>query len=255
MKLKQLMAGATIAGALGAAALGVGAGAASAAPGPQPGGHGAPAVTTPDPLLRTRADGAATDLAGPAAQLAPDPVGLAAQVDRADPDRTRRTGRSGPGGPGGPGDHGPGGPGGPGDHGPGGPGGPGHDGGPGGPGGPGRGTAMTTAATSTTLRGGTDPRPGVLASHRGRHGTGRFPARWTVELRPDQLLGLPGDAFLEPAVQPVRLQLLRSLDPAVKTRLTRRPLRRLAERALSICTVVATCPPGNGLPASRVQLG
>src|SRR5271155_339845 len=36
------------------------------------------------------------------------------------------------------------------------------------------GTAMTTAATSTTLRGGTDPHPGVLASHRDRHGTGRF---------------------------------------------------------------------------------
>jgi hypothetical protein len=37
------------------------------------------------------------------------------------------------------------------------------------------GTAMTTVATSTTLRGGTDPHPGVLASHRDRHGTGRFP--------------------------------------------------------------------------------
>ena len=49
MKLKQLMAGATIAGALGAAALGVGAGAASAAPGPQPGGHGAPAVNHAGP--------------------------------------------------------------------------------------------------------------------------------------------------------------------------------------------------------------
>jgi hypothetical protein len=37
-----------------------------------------------------------------------------------------------------------------------------------------RGTAMTTAATSTTLRGGTDPHPGVLASHPDRDGTGRF---------------------------------------------------------------------------------
>jgi hypothetical protein len=36
------------------------------------------------------------------------------------------------------------------------------------------GMAMTTAATSTTLRGGTDPHPGVLASHRDRHGTGHF---------------------------------------------------------------------------------
>src|ERR1700744_4874548 len=36
------------------------------------------------------------------------------------------------------------------------------------------GTAMTTAVTSTTRRGGTDPHPGVPASHRDRHGTGRF---------------------------------------------------------------------------------
>ena len=36
------------------------------------------------------------------------------------------------------------------------------------------GTAMTTAATSTTLRGGTDPHPGALASHRDRDGTGHF---------------------------------------------------------------------------------
>jgi hypothetical protein len=42
-----------------------------------------------------------------------------------------------------------------------------------------RGTAMTTAATSTALRGETDPHPGVLASHRDRHGTGRF--RRTVD--------------------------------------------------------------------------
>jgi hypothetical protein len=37
-----------------------------------------------------------------------------------------------------------------------------------------RGTAMTTAATSAVLRGETDPHPGVLASRRDRHGTGRF---------------------------------------------------------------------------------
>jgi hypothetical protein len=37
-----------------------------------------------------------------------------------------------------------------------------------------RGTAMTTAATSTALRGETDPHPGVLASHPDRDGTGRF---------------------------------------------------------------------------------
>jgi hypothetical protein len=37
-----------------------------------------------------------------------------------------------------------------------------------------RGTAMTTAATSTALRGETDPHPGVLASRRDRHGIGHF---------------------------------------------------------------------------------
>jgi hypothetical protein len=40
MKLKQMIAGGTIAGALGAAALGVGAGLANAAPGPHPSGPG-----------------------------------------------------------------------------------------------------------------------------------------------------------------------------------------------------------------------
>ena len=83
MKLKQLMAGATIAGALGAAALGVGAGAASAAPGPQPGGHGAPAANHADPHPRSRAAEAATDRAGRADRAAP--------VDQAP--RTRWTGR------------------------------------------------------------------------------------------------------------------------------------------------------------------
>lgn len=42
------------------------------------------------------------------------------------------------------------------------------------------------------------------------------PSGCGVELRTDQLLGLPGDAVLESAVQPVRIRLLRSLDPAVK---------------------------------------
>jgi hypothetical protein len=36
------------------------------------------------------------------------------------------------------------------------------------------GTAMTTAATSTALRGAMDPHPGVPASRRDRDGTGRF---------------------------------------------------------------------------------
>jgi hypothetical protein len=110
MNLKQLMAGATIAGALGAAALGVGAGAAGAAPGPPPpnpgGNHGAPPAPGGQPLGNFHGQGGP---GGPAPR--------------------------GPGGPGGPG--GPAGPGGPGDHGPGGPGGP-PGVGPGGPGGPGR---------------------------------------------------------------------------------------------------------------------
>jgi hypothetical protein len=36
------------------------------------------------------------------------------------------------------------------------------------------GMAMTTAVTSTALRGETGPHPGVVASRRDRHGTGRF---------------------------------------------------------------------------------
>jgi hypothetical protein len=39
------------------------------------------------------------------------------------------------------------------------------------------GTAMTTAATSTALRGATDRHPGVGASRHGRHGTGHFRRR------------------------------------------------------------------------------
>src|SRR3984893_12498748 len=85
-------------------------------------------------------------------------------------------------------------------------------------------------------------------------GQAPYAPRWTVELRADQLLGLPGNAFLEPAVQPVRLQLLRSLDPAVKTHLTRRPLRRLVKRALPIASR-CTYPPSNGLPTTRCTLG
>jgi hypothetical protein len=39
---------------------------------------------------------------------------------------------------------------------------------------PAHGTGMASAATSTGPPGETDPHPGVPASHRGRHGTGRF---------------------------------------------------------------------------------
>jgi hypothetical protein len=57
-------------------------------------------------------------------------------------------------------------------------------------------------------------------------------ARRTVGLWPHQLLGLPGKPLLESAVQPVGLRLLRSLDSAVTSHLTRRPLRQSARRAL-----------------------
>src|SRR3984885_11616477 len=99
-----------------------------------------PRSATLDPLPRSRAAEAATDLVGrvdrvePVGQVAPDPVDraatdLAGQVAQAAQATTDPVAH---------------------------------------------GTAMTTAATSTTLRGGTDPHPGVLASHRDRHGTGRF---------------------------------------------------------------------------------
>jgi|SRR5271166_367393 len=115
MKLKQLAAGATVAGALCAAAIGIGTGVANAdprQPGGPGGGHGAP--PTPG--------------ANPPGDHGTPPPG------------NNFHGPGGPGGgPGGPADyHGPGGPGGPQGHGPGGPGGPGggpQDHGPGGPGG------------------------------------------------------------------------------------------------------------------------
>src|ERR1700749_1372943 len=91
-----------------------------------------PRSATPDPLPRSRAAEAATGRVGQAAQLAPDPVGLAVRAGRV------ATAREAPVVPAA---HGP---------------------------------AMTPAATSTTLRGGTDRRPGVLPSPRDRHGTGRF---------------------------------------------------------------------------------
>ena len=254
MKLKQLMAGATIAGALGAAALGVGAGAASAAPGPQPGGHGAPAVSHAGPAPQEPGGGGATDLAGPvgqAAQLAPDPADRAATdpADPADPVDRVTTDLAGPADPvdrvttdpAGPVARAdpvttdpadpvarvttdPADPVDPAVHGP---------GGPGGPGGPWHGDdhrgyfhGAPWGRRTRTL--------GCWRATATGMGQAASAARWTVELRADQLLGLPGNAFLEPAVQPVRLRLLRSLDPAVKTHLTRRPLRRLAERALPV---------------------
>ena len=186
MKLKQLMAGATIAGALGAAALGVGTGIASAAPGPQPGGHNAPAVNHAapqdpggghgpggpggpggvDPAARVdlgRADPAVTALVDQVDPARADPattdlavqVGLAGladlaitdlaarvttdQVDLADPADLAVTD---PAARVDPAVHG---------------------------------TATTTAATSTTRRGVTDPHLGAPASRRIPTGAGRFP--------------------------------------------------------------------------------
>src|SRR5579884_4112437 len=50
--------------------------------------------------------------------------------------------------------------------------------------------------------------------------------------RSDQLLRLPGNAGLEPAVQPVGLRLLRSLGSAVKSRIEQRPLCLRVKRPL-----------------------
>ena len=77
MKLKQLIAGGTIAGALGAAALGVGVGVANAAP-----GHRLrPAAMARRPRITT---------AGPADKVAQaDLVARADPVTTADPGRTR----------------------------------------------------------------------------------------------------------------------------------------------------------------------
>jgi hypothetical protein len=81
-------------------------------------------------------------------------------------------------------------------------------------------------------------------------GSATSTARWTVELRADQLLGLPGNPVLEPAVQPVRFQLLRGVDPAVRIHLTQRPLRRLAKRALTFSQIGE--PHSAALPLSGV---
>jgi hypothetical protein len=126
VKLKQLVGGLTIAGALSAAAFGVGAGVAYADPGqPGPGGHGAPVGPGGGP-----GGPPGGDHGGPSGAPAPQPGGP--QGGPGGGPGAPPPGDHGRGGPGGPGDHGPGGPGGPGDHGPGRPG----DRGPDGPGGP-----------------------------------------------------------------------------------------------------------------------
>jgi hypothetical protein len=115
MKFKQLAAGATVAGALCAAALGIGTGIANADPG-HPGGPGGGNGGPPAPGGNPPGDhGAPPPGGGNNFHGAGGPGGPAPQ------------GHGGPGGPGGgPQDHGPGGPGGgPQDHDPGGPGGPG----------------------------------------------------------------------------------------------------------------------------------
>jgi hypothetical protein len=118
VKLKQLVGGLTIAGALSAAAFGVGAGVAYADPGqPGPGGHGAPVGPGGGP-----GGPPGGDRGGPSGAPAPQPGGP--QGGPGGGPGAPPPGDHGRGGPGGPGDHGPGGPGGPGDHGPDGPGGP-----------------------------------------------------------------------------------------------------------------------------------
>lgn len=101
MRLKQFVGGVSIAGALGAAALGMGAGFAGAAPGapPPPGGHGAlpraapamagrsPEISTIRPAPMTLADRAVpADRVGPVGRLAVlvAPVIPVALVDQAD---------------------------------------------------------------------------------------------------------------------------------------------------------------------------
>ncbi len=96
-----------------------------------------------------------------------------------------------------------------------------------------RGMATTSAATSTAPRGVMDPHPGDRAHHRGRHWNRPLPppgGQWGYG--PINYWGYQENPMWNPAVQPVGLQLLRSLDPAVTTHLTRRPLRQSAKRAL-----------------------
>ena len=85
MKLKQLMAGATIAGALGQPRWAWGPVRPAPLRGRSPVAMAHPRLATPDPLPRIRAAEAATDLAGPVA------AGPVARVDRAT--RTRRAWR------------------------------------------------------------------------------------------------------------------------------------------------------------------
>ena len=64
---------------------------------------------------------------------------------------------------------------------------------------------------------------GAAALGHGRRGTAAAgvgptaPPAWrALGLWPDQLLGLPGNALLEPRFQPMGIRLLRSVDSAVK---------------------------------------
>ena len=188
MKLKQIIAGGTIAGALGAAALGMGTGLANAAPGAPPpaqtGGHGAPPADNHD----GPAPGNFHPPAGPN-----DPGGPGGRGGPGGPSGP-------PGGPGHPGGGGPGGPGDPGGHpldhpgGPGGPGGPppGHPDGPGGPGGPGpwRGDPDGPGGPGGPWRG--DPQRGYF--HGAPWGDGAGPWGWGAPPRPawDRPLPPPG---------------------------------------------------------------
>ena len=211
MNLKQMIAAATLAGAFSAAALGMGAGLANAAPGSPPpapaGGHGAPAPggihapTGPnDPgwtwrSRRTRRPGRTRRTWWPRVA----PVDMARAVPAAPrprwtwwPGRTwrprwtrltangpvARVAQADPAV---------------------------------------RGTAMLSVATSTEPRGAKDPLLGATVSHLGRRGIDRSRRQEVTGIRPDQLLGLPGNTRVESRFQPVGLRLLRSLDPAVNS--------------------------------------
>jgi hypothetical protein len=97
-----------------------------------------------------------------------------------------------------------------------------------------RGTAMTTAGTSTAPRGETDPHPGVPASRRDRPGTGRF--------RHPVGGGMTGRSTTGATRRP-RSGTRSSISSAstssefgsrCKESPSRRPLRRLAKRALPV---------------------
>ena len=171
MKVKRLFGGITIAGALGAAALGVGAGAAGAAPGPPPVRRGATARRTRRVIPAGLADLAALADLGRAVPVHRRRVGQAGRVTMGPAARVGQAGRvtTGPAArvgrvtaaPVGRANTGPVAPVGQ------------ATAGQAVQAAPTPGTAIRIAGTSTTRRGETGPHRGAMASRHGRHGTGR----------------------------------------------------------------------------------